>query len=215
MYHPPPAKMSHLSERIKVARKNAKLTQTQLGAACGVTAQAVHGWEKGEFAPNHVALRTIAEVTATSLEWLISGKSASDTSTSDVHSSMLWVGRVVPSLDWHQIIRFIDNDIAPDATARSHFLCGPRSFQTVVIDRSNEPHINQGDSVIIDPDLAPVPGDTILVKHGDELYLRRFRPRDDHVELVPINPDWPTLKLAPEDANVIGVVAETSRPRRI
>lgn len=207
--------MSHLSQRIKQARKKARLTQTQLGAACGVTPQSVHGWEKGEFAPNHIALRTIAEVTATTLQWLISGESSPDTNSSDDKSSMMWVGRVVPSLDWHQIIRFIDNGIAPDATARSHFLCGPKSFQTVVIDRSNEPHINQGDSVIIDPDLTPVPGDTILVRHGDDLYLRRYRPRDDHVELAPVNPDWPTLKLAPEHANVIGVVAETSRPRRI
>ncbi len=207
--------MSHLSDRIKKARLDAKLTQTQLGAACGVTAQAVYAWEKGTSAPNHIALRTIADVAATSLEWLISGEDAPDTNATDDKSATLWVGRVVPSLDWQDILPFVAKDITPDTTARSHFPCGPRSFQTVVIDRSNEPLINQGDSVIVDPNLRPVPGDTILVNAAGDLYLRRFRPRDDHIELAPSNPDWPVLRLLPDQATIIGVVAEITRPRRV
>lgn len=207
--------MPTLAARIKKARLDARLTQTQLGAACGVTPQAVYGWESGKFAPDHVALGIIAQVTSTTLQWLISGQIAADNSTSDERSATHWVGRVVPSLQWQQIISFLTNGLEPDATARSHFNCGPRSFQTVIIDKSNEPHINQHDSIIIDPDLKPIPGDHILVEHAGDIYLRRYRPREDHIELAPSNPDWPSLRVSPEQAKIIGVVAETSRPRRV
>lgn len=207
--------MPTIAARIKKARLDAKLTQTQLGAACGVTPQAVYAWETAKGASDYVALRTIAQVTATTLEWLISGQNAADNSTSDNKSATQWVGRVVPSLEWQEILPFVNNGLRPDATARSHFSCGPRSFQTVVIDKSNDPHISRGDSVIVDPDLKPVPGDIVLIDHAGDLYLRRYRPRDDHIELAPANLDWPSLKLSPEQARIVGVVAETSRPRRV
>ncbi len=212
---PPRDRMSHLAERIRKARRDAGLTQTELGLACGVKPQSVHGWERGHFAPNHIALRIISEVTNTSLEWLISGQSTPDNSTTDEKSVTLWVGRVVPSINWQHILPFISKQLQPDATARSHFLCGPRSFQTIIPDKSNEPQINQGDSVVIDPDVKPSPGDTVLLDLDGTLYLRRYRPRDDHIELVPANPDWPALKVGLEQANIIGVVTEASRPFKI
>lgn len=204
--------MSQLSDRIKKARLGAKLTQAKLGLACGVRSQSVHAWEKGDAAPNHRSLRIIADVTNTTLEWLISGHGPSHNGMAEEKSSALWVGRVVPSIDWQQILPFISNELAPEATARSHFLCGPRSFQTVIPDKSNEPQIAQGDSVIIDPDAKPSPGDLVLFAVDGTVYLRRYRPRDDHLELAPHNPDWPALKVSHGQANILGVATEATKP---
>jgi SOS-response transcriptional repressor LexA len=44
--------------------------------------------------------------------------------------------------------------------------------------------------------------------------LRRFRPRSEHIELAPYNPDYET-KVVPRDrVQIVGAVTETVRPRR-
>ncbi|MGI0120106.1 helix-turn-helix domain-containing protein [Zooshikella sp. RANM57] len=59
-------------ERIRLARKNRKLTQADLGEACGVTRSSIANWESPDriSAPKPKQLRRIAEVTGVPFPWL-------------------------------------------------------------------------------------------------------------------------------------------------
>jgi hypothetical protein len=166
------------------------------------------------YEPSRSDLMTVARVTNVNFELLSTGTPAPGVEVDGV-SRVEWRGRVVPSVDWQNIEPYLDNAYSPGMSARSQFPCGPRAFHTIVVDRSNEPELSVGDSLIVDPDLRPEPGDLILVRLNGALAVRRFRPRNDHVELAPFNADWPTEKvsaLAPSD--LIGVISESARPRR-
>lgn len=68
-----------LTARIVAARKAAKLTQTELAEAVGVTRGAVAQWESGETAPRRKLMARIAETTSVSLIWLECGVSSAET----------------------------------------------------------------------------------------------------------------------------------------
>lgn len=202
-----------LGTRLRKARLDAGMTLQAVGEALGKSPQAVSGWERDLYEPSADDLNLIARLTNVRLEWLISGQISYEPSD---HSGLIWRGRIVPSLKWTDIASYLSGAMQPDVSARSHFPCGERSFQTVAYDRSNEPEIMAGDGIIIDPDLTPTPGDMLLVKIDSNVILRRYRPRAAHVELAPCNPDWPTITVPTlGDGVLIGVVSETSRPRRI
>lgn len=198
-----------LGDRIREARKRAKLTLASLGAECGVSPQAVRAWEIGDSEPNINALIRIAAITGTGLEFIISGR---DTSTLTVSSPG---GRVVPRRSWPDA----DGDYLvepPTISVQSNYPCGPRSFSVLIRDHSNDPLICVGDSAIIDPDTRPRPGDLIMAVLPDRsVVLRRFRPRANAVELAPHNSDWPTETVsALDDKTFIGTLTEHTRPRR-
>lgn len=62
--------MDTMNLRIKYAREALGKTQTELGAAVGVTPQAVQQWESGETAPRGKRIEAIAKALKVSLEWL-------------------------------------------------------------------------------------------------------------------------------------------------
>ena len=66
---------SELWQRLRHARRNADLTQSDIGELCGVTRAAVALWESRNSAlrlkPKATTLETIAQATGVSLEWLI------------------------------------------------------------------------------------------------------------------------------------------------
>jgi SOS-response transcriptional repressor LexA len=72
-----------------------------------------------------------------------------------------------------------------------------------------------GDRVIIDPELAPNPGDFVVAKNGgDEATFKKYRPRgidesgNEIFELVPLNDDFATLRSDTMGLWVIGVMTE-------
>jgi transcriptional regulator with XRE-family HTH domain len=212
--------MADLAKRIRVARERAGLTQKELADVFGYKPQTVSAWERGEGnsqkpnAPNPQTLAKIAAITNVSLKWLLTGVEDVVTSVT-IPAAEQVAGRVVPSVEWDKIRQFLGGDSSiAEGSARSHFPCGPQSFRTFARDRANVPDLEPGDSLIVDPDQAPAPGEYCLVVVDDELLLRRFRPRSEHIELAPYNPDYET-KVVPRDrVQIVGAVTETVRPRR-
>lgn len=199
-----------LGARLRKSRTDAKLTQAQVAESCRKTLQTVSGWERGLYEPSADDLTTIAQLTNVNIEWLISGHAPTALTMGSA-----WRGRIVPSFDWGQIGEHLEGTALPQTHARSHHPCGPKSFQTFIADRSNEPELQVGDGIVIDPDLAPMPGDLVVIRSENEFLVRRFRPRADHIELAPSNPDWPAL-IVPRlgEGALVGVISEISKPRR-
>lgn len=101
---------------------------------------------------------------------------------------------------------------------------GPRAFALEIRGDSMAPEFHPGDRVIVDPDLAPLPGDYVVAKLHDEheATFKKFRPRPGAgkdktgtIELVPLNPDWPVLTIGRDrPGKIVATMVEHHRYRR-
>ena len=100
---------------------------------------------------------------------------------------------------------------------------GPHAFALVIEGDSMTPEFRPGDKVIIDPTVAPRPGEYVVAKrHKDQrATFKKYRLRGqdsrgrDMIELVPLNLDWPTLVIdADNPGAIIGTMVEHRRYRR-
>lgn len=83
------------------------------------------------------------------------------------------------------------------------------------------PDFRPGDRIIVDPDMAPNPGDFVVARNGSaQATFKKYRPRgidaagNEIFELVPLNEDYPTLRSDTELLSVIGVVTEHRKKLR-
>ncbi|WMD23329.1 XRE family transcriptional regulator [Achromobacter seleniivolatilans] len=85
----------------------------------------------------------------------------------------------------------------------------------------NEESFNEGDIVVIDPAVEPLPGDFVVAKNGDhEATFKKYRPRgvtergEMVFELVPLNPDYPSVRSDVSAVQIIGTMVEHRRYRK-
>lgn len=83
------------------------------------------------------------------------------------------------------------------------------------------PEFNPGDRVIIDPDVAPLPGDFVAAKNGkNEATFKKYRPRgtnehgDAVFELVPLNEDFPSMRSDVTPIKIVGTMVEHRKFRK-
>lgn len=86
---------------------------------------------------------------------------------------------------------------------------------------SMTPDFQSGDRVIIDPEVSPNPGDFVAAKnHEEAATFKKYRARgvdaNGHMifELVPLNPDFETMRSDLERLEIIGVMVEHRKKRR-
>lgn len=86
---------------------------------------------------------------------------------------------------------------------------------------SGEESFNEGDRIIVDCTVTPLPGDFVVARNGEhEATFKKYRPRGvdeqgrDVFELVPLNPDYPTIRSDRQPVQIIGVMVEHRRYRR-
>ena len=95
------------------------------------------------------------------------------------------------------------------------------SFALKIRGDSMLPDFKEGDIVIIDPMITPLPGDFVVAKNlEEEATFKKYRPRGNNehgqlvFELVPCNPDYPTLRSDIDRCNIIGVMIEHRQFRK-
>lgn len=83
------------------------------------------------------------------------------------------------------------------------------------------PEFREGDTVIIDPAVQPVPGDFVVAKNGEnEATFKKYRPRGVNeqgqqvFELVPLNEDYPSMRSDFTPIRIIGTMVEHRRYRK-
>lgn len=86
---------------------------------------------------------------------------------------------------------------------------------------SSEESFNEGDLVVIDPSVEPLPGDFVVAKNGDhEATFKKYRPRGINekgivvFELVPLNADYPSIRSDYTQVQIIGTMVEHRRYRK-
>lgn len=83
------------------------------------------------------------------------------------------------------------------------------------------PEFREGDMVIIDPSVNPLPGDYVVAKNGEnEATFKKYRPRGVNeqglqvFELVPLNEDYPSMRSDITPIRIIGTMVEHRRYRK-
>lgn len=86
---------------------------------------------------------------------------------------------------------------------------------------TSEESFNEDDIVVIDPLVTPLPGDFVVAKNGDhEATFKKYRPRGVNeqgvmvFELVPLNPDYPSIRSDVSAVQIIGTMVEHRRYRK-
>lgn len=97
----------------------------------------------------------------------------------------------------------------------------PSTFALKIKGDSMLPDFREGDTVIIDPAVEPMPGDFVVAKNGEnEATFKKYRPRsitangENVFELVPLNEDYATLHSDKVQIRIIGTMIEHRRYRR-
>lgn len=211
------------SDRIRNKRKEMKLTQQKLGDLVGVSKTTVSQWEKGDYSPNGENLSSLARVLGVSIQWILDGKG--DDSFENVKPVSLGA-RQIPVLSYVQagLLTELQEISQPDGEleyVQADEDLGEGAFAMRINGDSMQPDFSEGDLVIIDPDIEPVPGDFVAAKNGsDEATFKKYRPRGfnpsgaEYFELVPLNEDYAPIRSDMSDVTIIGVMVEHRKYRR-
>jgi SOS-response transcriptional repressor LexA len=217
-----------LGTRLRARREAVGLTQEKLAKQCGVSRAAVAQWEAGVTRPGLDNLVRAAKALDVWLSWLTAGDQSLPDGPSPFPSTN--ARRQIPVIDYVRagLWDAVADPYAPgggmDDIATDLDL-SPKAFALVVRGESMDPEFRDGDKIIIDPEVAPQPGDFVVAKldREDEATFKKYRPRGADkdgapiIELVPINPDWPTLMInAEQPGRIVGTLIEHRRyrPRR-
>lgn len=212
------------SDRIRQTRIGQKLTQQQLGDRVGVTKATISQWEKGDYSPSGQNLYNLAKALGVSADWLLTGKESSSV-FQNVEPTTLSDHRV-PVLSYVQAGQLTQVQEIRDVDGSFEYVqadedIGDRAFAMRISGDSMTPEFGEGDLVIIDPDIEPVPGDYVAAKNGSrEATFKKYRPRGfnqdgvEYFELVPLNDDYAPIRSDMCQVSIIGTMVEHRKYRR-
>lgn len=213
-----------ISERLKVAREAVNLTQEQLAVKAGVSQGTIANIEGG-VRKNPRELLAIAKAVGVNPEWLKSGKGSRAFVDANVATAQIGARRI-PLIDyvqagvWTAVADSFQPGDAEDWLLTDLDLSGA-AFALQIKGGSMRPDFSPGDRVIIDPDVQPQAGDFVVAKNGEEeATFKKYRARgtgaDGEVvfELVPLNPDFETMRSDERQIHIVGVMVEHRKYRR-
>jgi len=231
--------MKTLAERLRYAMEvlpSKKIKGVELARAVGVKPPSVSDWLSGKSKTMEGEnLLKASKFLKVNPAWLASGvgnPEANDTNTSipinmdgDVRSTLNGV-RKIPILDYVQAGIF--HDVGYDGlnpigeTYTTYQSAKPECiFSLEVSGLSMAPDYLPGDKIVVDASLVPKPGSLVIaqeVQHGEaRTTFKKYRVIGvnefgvDIVELVPLNPDFPTYNSTQIEISIIGVVVQHSR----
>lgn len=207
--------METIGQRIKMLRERLRLSQADLAEKCGWGYQSrVGNYETGSRKVSVEDAVVLASALGVSPGELLFG-------TPD-NAEFVSAGlRSVPVVSYIQAGMFTEPDylLTPEGVEETIYFDGPASdliFALRIKGDSMEPEFKEGDTVIIDPAVAPHPGEFVVAKNGEyEATFKKYRSKaDGGFELVPLNPDYPSLDSAVNKVTIIGTMIEHRIHRR-
>lgn len=212
-----------IGERIKrlLHTKNGG-NQSELARFCGLSPQAVQKWIGGETAPRGKNLIKAAEFLGVSPIELQFGEKQNHINIAPANIGT----RKIPLISYVQAGTWTEAmDTYQPGDAHEWLLTdldlSEHAFGLEIKGDSMLPEFKPGDRVIIDPAVNPRPGDYVVAKNGDEeATFKKYRPRgrndkgDQVVELVPLNPDYESLRSDITPFVIIGTMVESRRYRK-
>lgn len=210
-----------LGDRVRTLRKEKLMSQHDLARRANVTQGVISGLESGRN-NSSVALVDIARALGTTVEYLTTGVDERQKTDNIIFNSKHTL-KPIPIISFVQAGNWreaVEHGVIGYIFSTSIGLSA-NSFGVIVMGKSMSPDFNEGDSLTIDTEVCPHPGDAVVAINGKgEATLKKYRPRglntagEEVFELVPINPDFATLYSDRENIKIIGTVVEHTRKLR-
>jgi len=177
-----------LSERLRIARKRAGITQVKLAEKLGITYPTVNRYERGHRIPDAALLARIAEIVDCDPGWLLSGQGDINDPKAET------VGRV-PLL--YKIPEEFPEKVSEEISGYIRLPDTPRDGYAIVVDDdAMSPGIKTGDYAIFVQSEARN-GDIVVVRdEWGDVIIRRFRKKKGEEFLVADNPDYRPIKMS-------------------
>jgi transcriptional regulator with XRE-family HTH domain len=205
-----------IGDRIRLARKDAGLSQADLAVKVGVSQPSVANWESGVHDPRRLMLGKIAGALKVSPEWLASG--ARSPVEADKQAAAAYLRRPLrhtPIIALEDAARFLS---APDADPHAFALDyipvttgAERVFAFFVNDEAVNRAFPTNTLVVIDcVDRQPADGGFALYATDDLPVIRRWNAHAHRLETCSDNPNFAD-KAAPLASHAIGCVRVSIR----
>lgn len=206
-----------ISQWIKEARAKGRLSQDALALELGLTKGNISAWENARHKPKLEQVLLIAQATGM--------PPPPEYGLPNVGPAVVGSKRI-PLISYVQAGMWTDAaDPYPVGAAADWLMTdldvSSSAFALEIKGDSMLPEFKPGDRVIIDPNIAPQPGDLVVAKNGDnEATFKKYRPRGigpdgiEVFELVPLNDDYPTIRSDSSAVRIVGTMVEHRKYRR-
>ncbi|MEL6361009.1 MAG: helix-turn-helix transcriptional regulator [Pseudomonadota bacterium] len=181
-----------IGERIKSARKERRLSQTDLAQRAGVSQPAVANWEAGVHDPRRLVIVKIADVLEVDADWLANGERS--TRERDKHPAAAYIRRPIqhtPIISLADAARFFGKPPQDPHMYAEDYIPVTSAADKVFAIFADDPEMNRAfpknTLVVIDyADRRPTDGSFCLINIEDGWpKLRRWRQKPSMVETVP------------------------------
>lgn len=218
--------MVDYSERLKLALRQSGYSIQHLADALGISYQAckkaMDGKTKAFSAANN---QKAANFMGVSAEWLATGETnfvqvKSNVAPAQIGSKQIPLISYVRAGNWAGVVDPFQPNDAHD-WLMTDLDISEGAFALEIKGDSMLPEFNPGDRVIIDPAIKPQPGDYVVAKNGEEeATFKKYRLRSiseqgvEVFELVPLNPDYPSIRSDEVPIHIVGTMVEVRKYRR-
>lgn len=173
-----------MSKRIRERRLNLSLTQQQVADAFGINKASVAEWESGRTHPSSERLAKLAEVLQTTVDFLLSGESATDvapdSSSGDAYVPIRHVRfRLAAGVGGYEV-QFDNSDGGPLYFRRDWMqrrgLRPDKLIALKVHGSSMEPGLFEGDTVVVNlADVEPADGAVFAINYEGQCIVKRLK----------------------------------------
>lgn len=199
-----------IGQRIRKTRKNLNLTQKDLAKALR---EATHGsisqWESDITTPSAKNLYDLSIALECDFAWLLNGGMTPNLIPASIKLFK------IPLITYSQVVLLNQSKDSNCLTNVEYITTSLKiskeSFAIRINEDSMEPEFKQGDIVIIDPSIKPIPGEFVVaVKNKDvEAIFKKYRELgDDQFELASLNPDYKTINTSDKQIKIVGTMVE-------
>lgn len=213
-------------ERLYLAARELRKVQGQseLARTLNTSPQTIHNWESRGVSKQGMLLAQ--RIVGCSASWLETGKGPMSLSESLNITPVELGAHRIPMISYVQAGGWtgVYDPYAPgdaDEWLLTDLELSDGSFALEIKGDSMLPEFKPGDRVIVDPVIAPQPGDYVVAKNGEEeATFKKYRPRgmnergDVVFELVPLNEDYPSIRSDLTPIRIVGTMVEHRKYRK-
>jgi SOS-response transcriptional repressor LexA len=176
--------------------------------------------------PTEIGISSLANIRPITPPKFVTEDTSSATASSVNVSETLSVGKRVPLISWVQAGNWsqIADYLSPgdgDDWLPVYQEVGKHTFALVIKGDSMQPEFHDGDTIIVDPDVLPGPGDYVVAKNSEEeATFKKYRPRglnekgESYFELIPLNEDYEPMRSDFQKIKIIGTAVDHIRRLR-
>jgi SOS-response transcriptional repressor LexA len=207
-----------LGENIKRLREQKGLSQFDLASKAEIDQGNLSKLERGQMPYIPESLYRMAQVLGVPLSLLLS--------QSDELEMVDITSKRVPVLDHVQAGAWTEVNGQPSESDVHEYVLSnselsSSSFAMYIRGDSMRPEFGEGDLIIVDHEIEPRPGDYVVAVNGSgEATFKRYRVKgvnesgQNVFELVPSNPDFPTMRSDVTQIRIIGTMVEHRKFRK-